>query len=192
MIFITTELDLNHFPVESYYDIIQSFCFLICHKHTSWEEMSYRCSKAASILKTLRKVEAIGFTYERKGTMIFFGYETGCCRGTTSNLWRKGGKNYLALPQVQNPVVYPQGYTHGSDWISPIPGFKLMCSRRFVFRKVTARSQVEIYRHFDRNFWLLLQDIYICSQRALPNPLKVLPDYTESYFGTRQSSLLPP
>jgi hypothetical protein len=32
MLFITTERDLNHFPVESYYDLIQNFRFIICHK----------------------------------------------------------------------------------------------------------------------------------------------------------------
>ena len=58
--------------------------------------MSYRRRKAASILQTRHKVEASGFTYEKKGTMIFFGYETGCCRGTTSNWRRKGKKKELS------------------------------------------------------------------------------------------------
>jgi len=88
-------------------------------QNTAREEMSYRRRKAASILQTRHKVEASGFTYEKKGTMIFFGYETGCCRGTTSNWQRKEKKkNYLAPPQVQNPLLYPPRHTW--QWFNPL------------------------------------------------------------------------
>ena len=80
-------------------------------------------------------------------------------------------KKNLALPQVQNPVVYPQD-TLDSEWNSPMPGFKVMCSRRLVFRKETARSQVEIYRHFGKNVSPLLQDRRLCGARGyLQNPV---------------------